>query len=74
MLSVLGRIIGRGGSPFSRAISSRSCLFSARNSSITRSRVIYQRRPFFRRHLDAGNLDRPGSIHALQETPKCPSE
>ena len=36
--SVLGRIFGRGESPFSRAISSRNRLFSDRNSSFTRSK------------------------------------
>src|SRR3989339_492753 len=36
---VLERIVGRGGSSFSRAISARSCLFSARNSSMIRNRL-----------------------------------
>ncbi|MGA8580274.1 MAG: hypothetical protein WB579_16430 [Bryobacteraceae bacterium] len=35
--------------------------------------MIYQGRSFFRRHLDIGNLDRLGSIHAPQKTPKPPS-
>ncbi len=36
--------------------------------------MIDQRRPLFRRHLDARNPDRLGSIHTLQETPKPPSD
>ncbi len=36
--------------------------------------MIYQGRSFFRRHLDVGNLDRLGSIHAPQKTPRLFSE
>ena len=35
--------------------------------------VLHEGRPLLRRHLDTRNLDRLGSIHALQQTPKPPS-